>query len=81
MGAKLADFRDRRVNDGVRAAQYDLILNKYCIKIARLERGVPMPTNPVDSERTPNSIKRRERRPRHSEYEALTKAAPSCKTY
>ena len=38
--AKLAEFRDRRINDGVRAAQYDLILIKHCIKIARLEWGV-----------------------------------------
>ena len=58
MGAKLADFRDRRVNDGVRAAQYDLILNKHCIKIARLEQGVPMPGNPADSVRIPDGIKR-----------------------
>ena len=36
-GAKLAEFRDRRVNDDVRAAQYGLILSKRCIKIARLE--------------------------------------------
>ena len=36
-GAKLAEFRDRRVNDDVRAAQYGLILIKRCIKIARLE--------------------------------------------
>jgi len=36
-GAKLAEFRDRRVNDDVRSAQYGLILIKRCIKIARLE--------------------------------------------
>ena len=59
--ARLAEFRDRRVNDGVRAAQYDLILNKHCIKIARLEQGVPMPGNPADSIRIPDGIKRRER--------------------
>ena len=77
--AKLAEFRDRRINDGVRAAQYDLILIKHCIKIARLEWGVPMPSNPVDSVRIPNGIKRRERRLRHGEYEALKKAAQKCK--
>ena len=76
---KLAEFRDRSVNDGVRAAQYDLILIKHCIKIARLEWGVPMPSNPVDSLRIPNGIKRRERRLRQGEYEALTKAARKCK--
>jgi integrase len=77
--AKLAEFRDRRVNDGVRAAQYDLILIKHCIKIARLEWGVPMPSNPVDAVRIPNGIKRRERRLRDGEYDALMQAARSCK--
>jgi len=77
--AKLAEFRDRRINDGVRAAQYDLILIKHCIKIARLEWGVPMPSNPVDAVRVPNGIKRRERRLRDGEYEALMQAAKSCK--
>ena len=78
-GAKLAEFRDRRVNDDVRAAQYDLILIKHCIKIARLEWGVPMPNNPVDAVRIPNGIKRRERRLRDGEYDALMQAAQSCK--
>jgi len=77
--AKLAEFRDRRLNDGVRAAQYDLILIKHCIKIARLEWGVPIPNNPVDAVRIPNGIKRRERRLRDGEYDALMQAAQSCK--
>ena len=77
--ARLAEFRDRRVHDGVRAAQYDLILIKHCIKIARLEWGVPMPNNPVDAVRIPNGIKRRERRLRDGEYVALMQAAKSCK--
>jgi len=77
--SRLAEFRDRRVNDGVRAAQYDLILIKHCIKIARLEWGVPMPNNPVDAVRIPNGIKRRERRLRDGEYDALMQAAKSCK--
>ena len=77
--AKLAEFRNRRVSDGVRAAQYDLILIRHCIKIARLEWGVPMPTNPVDGIRIPNGIKRRERRLMKGEYNALMGAAKSCK--
>jgi integrase len=77
--AKLAEFRDRRLNDGIRAAQYDLILIKHCIKIARLEWGVPMSANPVDAIRIPNGIKRRERRLRHGEYEKLEKASQSCR--
>ena len=79
--AKLAEFRDRRINDGVRAAQYDLILIKHCIKIARLEWGVPMPNNPVDNIRIPNGIKRRERRLADGEYEALREAAQHCKNF
>ena len=77
--ARLAEFRDRRVNDGLRAAQYDLLLIKHCIKIARLEWGVPMPTNPVDGVRIPNGIKRRERRLIDGEYKALMSAVMSCK--
>ena len=54
--AKLAEFRDRRVNDDARAAQYGLILIKRCIKIARLEWGVPMPKSLVDSLRIQGDI-------------------------
>ncbi len=78
-GAKLAEFRDRRMNDGFRTAKYDLTLIKHWINIIRLEWGVPTPSSPVDWVRTPNGIKRRERRLRHGEYEALTKAAQSGK--
>ena len=38
----MAEFRDRRVHDGIRAAQIDLILIRHCIKLARLEWGVNM---------------------------------------
>ena len=79
--ARLSEFRDRRVNDGVRAAQYDLILIKHCVKIARLEWGVPMPNNPVDAVRIPNGIKRRERRLRDGEYDTLKEAAEVVKTH
>ena len=74
--AKLAEFRDRRINDGVRAAQYDLVLIKHCIKIARLEWGVSMPNNPVDSIRIPNGIRRRERRLRDALARALFARRP-----
>lgn len=78
-GVILAQFRDRRINDGVRAAQYDLIIIRHAIKIARLEWGVPMPNNPVDDIRIPNGIRRRERRLREHEYDRLELAAQSCK--
>ena len=67
----MAQFRDRRVNDGVRAAQYDLIIIRHAIKIARLEWGVFMPNNPVDDIRIPNGIRRRERRLRETNMKRL----------
>ena len=78
-GVILAQFRDRRINDGVRAAQYDLIIIRHAIKIAQLEWGVPMPNNPVDDIRIPNGIRRRDRRLREHEYECLELAVQSCK--
>ena len=76
--SSIAEFRDRRMNDGVRAAQIDLILIRHAIKIARLEWGVELPTNPVDGVRIPNGIKRRQRRLLDGEYEALKLAALKC---
>ncbi|MDB2398518.1 hypothetical protein N9W18_01145 [Planktomarina sp.] len=58
----LARFRDRRVEDGVRAAQYDLIIIRHALKLARMEWGISMPSNPVDGIRIPNGIRTRERR-------------------
>ena len=78
-GQILAQFRDRRINDGVRAAQYDLIIIRHAIKIARLEWGVPMPNNAVDDIRIPNGVTRRDRRLREGEYERLELAAQACK--
>ena len=74
----IAKFRDRRMNDGVRAAQIDLILIRHAIKIARLEWGVELPTNPVEGVRIPNGVVRRTRRLESGEYEALSRAAAKC---
>lgn len=76
---KLATFRDRRIQDGVRAAQYDLILIRHALKIARLEWGISLPSNPVDNIRVPNGIRRRERRLEDGEYQKLKDAAQSCR--
>ena len=35
----LATFRDRRLKDGVRACQYDLVLIRHAWNIACIERG------------------------------------------
>ncbi len=76
--ASIAEFRDRRMKDGVRAAQIDLILIRHAIKIARLEWGVELPTNPVEDVRIPNGVVRRTRRLESGEYEALARAANRC---
>ena len=75
----LARFRDRRIKDGLRAAQYDLILIRHALKIARLEWGIPLPSNPVDDIRIPNGIRIRERRLIEGEYYKLQEAALRCK--
>ena len=76
--ARIAEFRDRRMKDGVRAAQIDLILIRHSIKIARIEWGLELPTNPVEGVRIPNGVMRRTRRLESGEYEALLRAAARC---
>jgi len=76
--ARIAEFRDRRMKDGVRAAQIDLILIRHAIKIARLEWGIELSTNPVEGVRIPNGVVRRTRRLESGEYEALSRAAARC---
>lgn len=75
----LATFRDRRVLDGIRAAQYDLILIRHAIEIARKEWGMKLTGNPVDDIRIPNGVRRRERRLQEGEWQSLAKASLSCR--
>ena len=75
----LAEFRDRRIHDGLRATQIDLVLIRHCIKIARQEWGITMPSNPVDAIRIPNGVRQRDRRLNEGEYEKLKEAAQSCR--
>ena len=56
------------MDESVQATQYDLILIKHCVKIARLVWGVQLPDNPFDSVRIPNGIKRWKRPLRHGQY-------------
>ena len=73
--AHIAEFRDQRVKDGVRACRYDLMLLQHILKLAKLEWGVPLKDNPVQSVRKPPPPKPRERRLKPGEYEALKKTA------
>ena len=77
--AAIATFRDRRVKDGLRAAQIDMGIIRHAVKIASQEWGVSMPKNPVDGVRVPNGIIQRDRRLLSGEYDALKEAALQCR--
>jgi integrase len=66
-----ASFRDRRLGDGVRACQYDLVLLRHAWNIARIEWGWPLGANPLSLIRMPKSNPPRERRLKPGEYELL----------
>ena len=52
----LATFRDRRLKDGVRACQYDLVLIRHAWNIASIEWGWDLGDNPVEKIRLPKTI-------------------------
>ena len=45
---ELALFRDRRIKDGIRTCQYDLVLIRHILEIARKEWNLGLAVNPVD---------------------------------
>ena len=71
----IAKFRDRRLLDGRRTCQYDLILIRHCIKLAINEWGLMLASNPVDKVKLPSSLRSRDRRLNTGEFERLEKAA------
>ena len=71
----LAQFRDRRLKNGQRACQYDLVLIRHCLKVATYEWGLLLERNPVDFVKLPPSPKARERRLLPGEFEDLRHAA------
>ncbi len=77
-GAVLSRFRDRRIKDGKRAAQYDLVLIRHAIEVGCKEWGIALPANPVSLIRIPNGIRRRERRLEPDEWQRLQQAAGEC---
>ena len=71
----LVDFRDRRQLDGNRACQYDIILIRHCIKIARNEWGLQLDANPAENISLPPSGKPRARRLKDYELRSLKEAS------
>ena len=76
-----ADFRDRRLDDGVRACQYDLVLLRHAWNIARIEWGWPLGDNPLSLIRMPKNNPPRERRLKPGEYELLKTKAQSSRAW
>ena len=66
-----ASFRDKRLHDGVRACQYDLVLLRHAWNMARIEWGWPIGDNPLTLIRMPKNNPARERRLRTGEYDLL----------
>ncbi len=73
--ALFAQFRDRRLKDGQRTCRYDLVLLQHILKLARLEWGIPLTTNPVEQIKKPPPSKPRDRRLEAGEFERLQNAS------
>ena len=79
---ELALFRDRRIKDGIRTCQYDLVLIRHILEIARKEWGLGLAVNPVDQIRKLNGLKPRNRRLEpHEETLLLDGCSKSSVTY
>ena len=76
-----AEFRDKRLQDGNRAAQYDLVLLRHAWNIARIEWGWDLADNPLTLIRFPKNNPPRERRLRKGEYERLASACSRSKSW
>ena len=74
-------FRDRRIKDGVRACQYDLVLLRHAWNLARIEWGWPLGDNPLTLIRMPKNNPPRERRLKPGEYEKLKEAAKTSRSW
>ena len=77
----LATFRDRRLEDGLRAASYDLQIIRHALKVASAEWGMPMVSNPVAGISMPKPCRPRERRLKAGEYEALISTASESQSW
>lgn len=73
--AKAAAFRDRRLPDGPRATEYDLVLLRHAWNIAKLEWGWALGPNPLEKIKFPKPNPARERRLMPGEFVRLRDAA------
>ena len=69
--AKAAAFRDRRLPDGPRATEYDLVLLRHAWNIAKIEWDWALGPNPLDKVKFPKQNPPRERRLMLGEFEKL----------
>ena len=76
-----ATFRDKRLKDGNRACQYDLVLLRAAWNTARIEWGWNLKDNPLTLIRFPKSNPPRERRLKKGEYERLLEACTKTKVW
>ena len=76
-----ATFRDKRLKDGNRACEYDLILLRAAWNTARIEWGWDLGNNPLTLIRFPKSNPPRERRLKRGEYERLMAACTETKVW
>jgi len=75
--ACMAQFRDARLLSGPRAAQYDLVIIRHCIKTAIYEWNLDLDRNPVDYVKLPPSPRPRNRRLLDGELERIKDASQS----
>ena len=76
-----ATFRDKRLQDGNRACQYDLVLLRAAWNTARIEWGWDLSDNPLALIRFPKNNPPRERRLKRGEYERLMTACSETKVW
>ena len=71
----------QRIQDGVRACQYDLVLLRHAWNIARIEWGWSLPDNPISLIRMPKNNPPRERRFKEGEFDLLKAAATKSRSW
>ena len=76
-----ATYRDKRLTDGTRATQYDLVLMRAAWNTARIEWGWDLGDNPLTLIRFPKNNPPRERRLQQGEYERLIAACADTKVW